>query len=200
MKLKLPPNSLFAILLRARWWVSLLAALGVFALVRLFLAAPYAVFAALPFAAIAIYAAFQQLRRPGERRIAATLEKARAMSSEGFATALEEGFRRGGYTVTRTGGAADLELTHEGRVTLVVYRRWKAVRTGIEPLREFEAGSRKREAFSRIYVASGEITDKARAFAAEKKIRLLDEEELASLLAGGARTTTPGPSSARASR
>jgi restriction system protein len=37
MKLTLPENSLFAILLRARWWVSLLVALGVFAVVRLFL-------------------------------------------------------------------------------------------------------------------------------------------------------------------
>ena len=180
--IKLPPNSLFAILLRSRWWVSLLVGLGVFGLVRLFLATPYAVFAALPFLAIAIYAAFQQLKRPGTRRIAKTLEKARGMSSEGFAAALEEGFKRGGYAVVRTGGGADLELTHEGRVTLVVYRRWKAARTGIEALREFEAVSRKREAYGRIYVAAGEVTDKAREFAAEKKIRLLDEEELAELL------------------
>ena len=182
MKLKLPPNSLFAILLRARWWVSALVALGVFALIRMFMATPYAVFAALPFIAIAVYAAIQQLRRPGARRVAKTLEKARGMSSEGFAVALEEGFKRGGYAVTRTGGGADLELTHEGRVTLVVYRRWKAVRTGIEPLREFESASRKREAFGRIYIAGGQVTDKARAFAAEKNIRLVQDDELAGLL------------------
>jgi len=36
MKLTLPQNSLFAILLRSRWWVSLLVALGAFAVVRLF--------------------------------------------------------------------------------------------------------------------------------------------------------------------
>jgi restriction system protein len=182
MKLKLPPNSLFALLLRARWWVSLAVALGVFALVRMFLATSYAVFATLPFIGIAIYAAFQQLRRPGARKVAKTLEKARHMSSEGFAVALEEGFKRGGYSVIRTGGGADLELTHEGQVTLVVYRRWKATRTGIEPLREFESASRKREAFGRIYVAGGEVTDKARAFAAEKNIRLLQDDELAGLL------------------
>jgi uncharacterized protein involved in exopolysaccharide biosynthesis len=33
---KLPENSLFAILLRSRWWVSLLVALGAFAVVRHF--------------------------------------------------------------------------------------------------------------------------------------------------------------------
>jgi restriction system protein len=182
VKLKLHENSLFAILLRARWWVSLLVALLVFSLVRLFFQPAIAVFIAPPFVAIGLYAAYQQLRRPGAKRIAATLEKARALPGEQFSAALEEAFRRGGYAVKRTSGGADLELTHEGRVTLVAYKRWKAVRTGIEPLREFDAATSKREAFSRIYVVAGEVTDNARAFAAEKRIRLLQEGELAALL------------------
>jgi restriction system protein len=184
MKLELPRNSLFAILLRSRWWLSVLLALGVFALARLAFPPGVAAFAALPFAAIAIYAGFQQLRRPGARRIAATLERARAMSWDGFSAALEEAFRREGYAVTRIGGGADLELTHDGRVTLVACKRWKAVRTGIEPLRELDAASSARGAHQRIYVAAGEVTDHARAFAAQKQIRLLQDEELAKLLAG----------------
>ena len=183
MRFELPQNSLFAILLRSRWWVSLLVGLGVFALVRLFLATPYAVFAALPFVGIATYAAYQQLRRPGPKKVAATLEKARTLSSERFAAVLEEGFKREGYSVVRTGGGADLELVNQGFVTLVVYRKWKAARTGIEALKDFEAATRKREAHNRIYVSAGEVTDAARAFAQEKKIRLLTEEELARLLA-----------------
>ena len=183
MAWELPQNSLFAILLRSRWWVSLLAALGVFALVRLFLASGYALFAAAPFIGITLYAAYQQLRQPGAKRVAATLEKARALSSERFTAVLEEGFKREGYSVTRTGGGTDLELVNQGFVTLVVYRKWKAARTGIEALKDFEAATRKREAHSRIYVAAGEVTDTARAYAQEKKIRLLTEEELARLLA-----------------
>jgi restriction system protein len=182
MKLELPRNSLFAILLRSRWWLSVLLALGVFALARLAFPAAVAAFAALPFVAIAIYAGYQQLRRPGGRRVAATLERARAMSSERFSAALEEGFRREGYAVAHTGGGADLELTHEGRLTLVAYRRWKASRTGVEPLRELEAASSARGADGRIYIAAGEVTDSARKFAAEKQIRLLQGEELAKLL------------------
>jgi restriction system protein len=162
--------------------VSLLVALLMFSLVRLFFQPAIAIFMALPFVGIGLYAAFQQLRRPGAKRIAATLEKARALPGEQFSAALEEGFRRGGYSVKRANGGADLELTHEGRVTLVACRRWKAVRTGIEPLREFEAATRSREAFSRIYVVAGEVTDNARTFAADKKIRLLQQEELARLL------------------
>jgi len=187
MKLELPRNSLFAILLRSRWWVSILAAAGMFALVRLWFAAPYAVAAALPLAVIGMYAAFQQLRRPGPARIAKTLERARALSWDEFCSALEEAFRREKFTVTRMDGrmdgAADLKLTHEGLVTLVACKRWKAMRTGIEPLREFDAASRERGAHARIYVAVGEVTDNARAFAEEKRIRLLQEEELAKLLA-----------------
>ncbi|HYT47009.1 MAG TPA: restriction endonuclease [Burkholderiales bacterium] len=65
---------------------------------------------------------------------------------------------------------------------LVACKRWKAVRTGVEPLREFHAAAAQREAHERIYIAAGEVTDNARAFAAEKSIRLLQGEELAALL------------------
>lgn len=80
---------------------------------------------------------------------AATLERARALPWDGFCAALEEGFKRGGYAVTRTDGGADLKLAHEGMVTLVACKRWKAVRTGIEPLREFDAATSARGAHSR---------------------------------------------------
>jgi restriction system protein len=180
--MKLPPNSLFGILLRSPWWVSILLALGAFAALRIFFEPGLAAFAALPFMAIGTYGAWKQLRRPGAKRIAATLGRARALPWEGFCTALEEGFRREGYGVQRQGD--ELQLTRSGRVTLVACKRWKAVRTGVDPLREFDAASGERGAHERVYVAAGEVTDTARAFAAQKQIRLLQDEELAKLLAG----------------
>jgi restriction system protein len=182
--MKLPQNSLFAILLRARWWVSLGAGAIAFALMRLLVPAPYAAFGALPFLIIAAVVLWRELRRPGAKKVAAALERARAMSAEDFSRALEAAFRREGYSVVRAGGAADLELTHEGRLTLVACRRWKATRTGVEPLREFDAATAARGAFGRLYVAVGEVTDNAKAFAKEKSIRVLHDEELARLLAG----------------
>ncbi len=186
--MKLPENSLFSILLRARWWVSLGAAAIAFALIRLLVPTPYAAFGASPFLVIAMVVLWRELRRPGAKKVAAALERARAMSAEEFSRALEEAFKREGYGVARAGrvngGAVDLELTHQGRTTLVACRRWKATRTGVEPLREFDAATAKREAFSRMYVATGEVTANAKAFAAEKSIRLLQDEELAKLLAG----------------
>ena len=187
MKLEMNRNSLFAVLMRSPWWISALVAAGIFGLMRLFLPAEFAVFATSPFAVIAAYVAWKQLRAPSARRIAATLERLTAMPREGFTAALEAGFRGQGYEVSRRGrsdeGAqVDLELRRDGKVSLVGCRRWKAVRTGVEPLRELHAAGRAREAHELIYVAAGEITEQARAFAQENKIRVLHGAELAGLV------------------
>ena len=182
MKWRLPSNSLFMILLRQPWWVSALIAAGLFGVLRLFIPEGMALFGAIPFVGIAIYALVQRLRRPGAKRVAATLERARGLSGEKFVSTLEEGFRREGYAVTRMDGAADLVLRREGLVTLVACKRWKAMRAGIEPLREFDAATREHGAVGRMYVAAGEVTENARAFAQERNIRLVQEEELARLL------------------
>ena len=173
--------------MRSPWWISALAAAGIFGATRLFLAVEFAAFAALPFVVIAAWAAWQQLRTPSAGRIAAALERLTAMSREGFTAALEQGFRGQGYKVSRParsdeGAQVDLELRRDGKVSLVGCRRWKAVRTGVEPLRELHAAGRAREAHELIYVTAGEITGQARAFAEQNKIRLLHGAELAGLV------------------
>ena len=145
--------------------------------------APYAIFTALPFLVIGGIAGWKQLRAPSPERIGAALEALRALPSDEFSAALEDAYRRDGYDAARSGApGADLELAKAGRLTLVAYRRWKAVRTGVEPLRELAAACRAREAHDGIYVAAGEITDNARAFAAGSGIRLLRDAELATFL------------------
>jgi restriction system protein len=179
-------NSLFAILLRSPWWISIAVAAGIFALTRTILPdkfAFYAFFTALPFFIIGCYAGWKQLRAPSAERIAATLEALRALSWEAFSAALEDAFRRDGYSVSRLHVAgADLELTKARRVSLVGCKRWKVARAGAEPLRELDAARQAREAHESIYVAAGEITDKASAFAAGKNIRLMQGAELAKFL------------------
>ncbi len=143
----------------------------------------FACFGALPFAAIGGYAAWRQLRAPGAQRVAATLEGLRGMGWEAFSAALEDAFRRDGYGVARPNApGADLELTRAGRVTLVGCKRWKAARAGIEPLRELEAAREKRAAHECIYVVAADVSDNAQAFAAEKRIRLLRDAELAGMI------------------
>lgn len=182
--MKVNENSLFAFLLRSQWWVSALIALAVVGLLRFLMPTMYAVAAALPFIGIAVYVAWKQLRAPSGRRIAAALQRLRAMPWNEFVGAVAAAYARAGYEVQRLDGEqADFELARGGRKTLVACKRWKATRTGIEPLRELEAARRAREAEECVYVATGEITGQARAFAAERNIRLLEGAELAKLLA-----------------
>ena len=184
MKLTLNQNSLFAILLRSPWWASALGAVAAFGLVRLFMAVEFAVFAASPFLVIMVYVVWKQLRAPSASRIAAQLERLRAMSWDEFAQAIEKGFSRDGYTVKRLGGrGADFELVKDARTTLLACKRRKATRTGIEPLRELDEARRAfmekgGEAAGCIYVATGEVTAQARAFAAERGIQVLEGAEL----------------------
>jgi restriction system protein len=182
MKLTLHKNSLFAILGRSPWWYSAALAAGAFGGIRFFLPWEMALFAAAPFILIALYVCFKQLRAPSEGRIAKTLERLAAMPRDGFTAALESGLRREGYEVSKAGGAFDLELKREGKVSLVVCRRWKAERTGVEPLRELHAAGTKREAHELIYVTAGEVTAQALLFAAENKVRVIDAPGLARLV------------------
>ena len=182
MKLRMHENSLFAVLLRSPWWVSLLAALAVFGLVRLVLAPVYAAFAALPLLVVALVAGWRQLRAPSAERIAESVDRLRSMNWDEFSALIEEGFRREGYAVERLGGAqADFALTKAGRTSLVACKRWKAARTGVEPLRELQAAGEAREAGESLYVLTGELSEQARRFAAQHRIRLVEGAELARL-------------------
>src|SRR5882672_7609435 len=113
MKFPIAKNSLFAILLRSPWWISILIAAGIVAAARLALPELYAFafFAALPFIVIGCVAGWRQLRAPSAARVAGTLEAVRAMSWGDFSSALTDALRDDGYAVTRlTGAAADFEL------------------------------------------------------------------------------------------
>lgn len=186
MKLRMHENSLFAILLRSPWWVSGAIATAVVVVARVWLPAAYVIygsFVALPFVVLALAAAWKQARRPSATRVEKTLEALRAMTSGDFSAAVEDAFRSEGYVVTRfAGSGADFELSKAGRIALVAVKRWKAARTGIEPLRELHAAGQQRAAQECIYVAAGEFSDNARAYAAENNIRLVQDAELATLL------------------
>jgi restriction system protein len=183
VKLKMHDNSLFAILLRQGWWVSALVAAAIFGVLRFFMPWDFSLLVALPFIGIAGYVAWKQLQAPSSARIEKTLEQLRAQTWDDFSRVIEQAYRRDGYTVSRIGDArADFELVQGPYTTLVACKRWKAIRTGIEPLRELQAVREAREAHHCVYIATGEVTDQARAFAVEKRINLLQGRELATLL------------------
>ena len=197
MKLKMAENSLFAILLRSPWWMSFGIAAGIAVVAHLLLPEKYAIAGALggtPFIVIGAIAAWRQLRAPSTARVTSTLEAVGAMSWRDFSNALEDAFRRDGYAVTRLpGGQADLELDKAGRTSLVSCKRWKAASTGVEPLRDLTRARDAREAQEGIYVAVGGVTDNARRFATENRIRVIHGPELAQMLRGVAREKKARP-------
>ncbi|HUG21694.1 restriction endonuclease [Piscinibacter sp.] len=191
MKLKMAENSLFAILLRSRWWVSGAIAVVLTLIAQALLPKDYAIlgaFSALPFIAIAGVAAWRQMRLPSPARVADVVQAVSAMPWAKFADVVEAGYRRQGHAVTRLPGpAADFELVKDGRTTLVSGKRWKAARVGVEPLRGLQAAREARDAHAAAYIAIGELSDGARTFVRENGIQVLQGDELAMLLRDAAK-------------
>jgi restriction system protein len=183
MKLKMHERSLFAVLLRSPWWISVLVAVGTVLLARIFIPIGYAVFAGIPFFVVGCIAAWRQLREPGAEQVARALQQAGAMAWPEFSQKLGQAFQREGYEVRPAKGAgADLELVRGSVVTLVAAKRWKATRTGVEPLRELVAAREKSEAADAVYVSAGEVTAQALAHAKENRVRVVHGAELVKLL------------------
>jgi restriction system protein len=152
LKFKMAEKSLFAILLRSPWWISLALAATVGVVAAALLPAEFRVIGALsglPFAVTAAvkaaFAARRQWGRPSSAQVDRTRQAIAAMSWPVFAQALEGGFQRDGYTVRLgTRPALDFELERGGRTMVVSARRWKSARTVLEPLRALQAAREAR--------------------------------------------------------
>jgi restriction system protein len=180
-------NSLFAMLLRSPWWISLVIALALGAASFALLPKELRVVGALsgiPFIVIAGLALRRQWHLPSVARVAETQAALSAMAWPAFAGLLEESFQREGYAVERgKADGVDFALERKGRRLLVCARRWKSARTGLEALRALQAA---READDdgpeALYIGLAALTDTARAFAAEHRIAVWHAGELAHAL------------------
>lgn len=184
-KLKMPENSLFAILLRSPWWMSFLVAIAI-GLVGRFVAPEeyfsYALAFTLPFIVIGTIAAWRQKDVPSETRVAETVEAVSAMSWQEFSGLMEKAFQRDGFSVKRIKGGADFSIEKDGRVSLVCCKRWKAASQGVEPLRELEAAREAQEAREALYVSVVDVSEGARRYAKENRIALMLAPQLTRLL------------------
>lgn len=186
MKLKMAENSLFAVLLRSRWWASMAVAAAIAVLALALLPKDYRVVGALsaaPFVVISVMAAWRQRKVPSSAQVQRTTEAVSAMAWPQFALLLEQAFQRDGWTVQRSNaGAFDFELQRKGRTMLVAARRWKSARTGLEVLRALQQARERQEAPDALLVCLGGLTDTARPFAAEHRIAVWQHAELAQAL------------------
>ena len=181
-------NSVFAILLRSPWWVSVGVALLLGVLAMALLPERFRVVGALsglPFAVVAVVAARRQWHQPSAARVAQTQQALAAMAWPAFAALLEQAFRRDGYSVQRgkTAGV-DFDLERQGRRMLVSARRWKSAHTGVDVLRALQAAREASDAPDALVIGLGPISDTARPFAAEQRIAVWQAAELAHALRG----------------
>lgn len=184
--LKMAPNSLFAILLRSPWWISVGIALGFALASKALLPGEYWLFGAMggfPFTVIGAVSAWKQLQRPSPRRVEALVQTVSAMPWRDFSAALEKAWSTEGQQVQRTEGAADFVLVRQGRTTLVSAKRWKAARVGEETVQALAARMRTQDAQRGAIVALGELSAQAQREARASGIELIDGPGLAQLLA-----------------
>jgi restriction system protein len=188
MALRMAKNSLFAVLLRSPWWISILIALTLGLLSFALLPADLRVVGAisgLPFVVIAFLAARRQWRLPSATRVAETHSALSALAWPQFAELLEQSFRRDGFSVEPGDAAAiDFALERRGRRMLVCARRWKSARIGMEAVRALHTAREAADAPDALYIGLGSLTDTARSYAAEHRVAVWQSAELAQALRG----------------
>lgn len=175
-------ESLFNILMRQPWWVTLLVAFVLFWIVYAIFP-PVAPFMTLPFVLLAAFIAFKQWRRGSPFDTAETLTTLRAMSWDEFSAVIARSYRRQGYTVAPSQQAGyDFMLTRAGRVTLVQCRRWKVSVVGAGPLRELARAVEREEAAMGICVSAGSFSAPALAVVQTEPVSVMAGDELAQLV------------------
>ena len=183
-RFRMNERSLFAVLLRSPWWISLLIALLISLVARALLPGDYALAVMLgttPFVVIAALAAWRQWRAPSAARLDAALERLATLGWRDFAAEVAQVYAQQGYVVTPLDGqAADFRLERAGQVSLLSCRRWKAARHGGEALRALQAACEPQGARG-IYLSLVPVSDAALRLAQQSGLQLLHGRALAQL-------------------
>ena len=180
MKFKMAPNSLFAILMRNPWWISLLIVI-VFSLLCLAILPKnmviFGIMGTFPFFVTGIVAFKRQWGVPSPAKQQAELDRLSALSWRDFSAELEAKFVKQGFEVTRldaksSTGAADFKLEKGGHVTLVSAKRYKAATHGLEALQALVTQQEAQGADRAMYVCLGGLTEQAGKFARERGVEV----------------------------
>ena len=185
MKLKMSDKSLFAILLRSPWWLSMLISALLMLLARVFLPEAFrtvGMLSAVPFCILGFIAAWKQRDKPSPESVSLALNQLANMSWKQFSLIMEQAFVQQGFSVMPVNsGSADLQLEKSGQITLVSCKRWKAATLGVEVLRDLKALQISQEAAYAACISLSLPTGVALKFANANSVQLICQEELASL-------------------
>jgi len=148
-----------------------------------------------------------------KRHQAAQLHDAAANRADGvasmtwreFEALIGEYFRRQGFMVMEQGGAGpdggvDVLLKKGSDSYLVQCKHWRALRVGVQPVRELYGVMAAKRVAGGFMVTSGDFTDEARSFAQGRELQLINGKALQigiraqAASAPGAAAATPAPS------
>ncbi len=124
------------------------------------------------------------------------------MSWQEFEMLVGEGFRLQGYQVMETGGGGadggvDLVLSRPGKnggeKFLVQCKRWRALKVGVDVVRELYGVMAARGATGGFVVTSGRFTEEAVKFAEGRNVKLVDGPKLHGLIRQAKAPTTQAP-------
>ena len=186
MKFKMSEKSLFAVLLRSPWWVSFLLVAVIALVVGALLPPQYAgvgMLGGFPFFVIGCMALWRQRNLPSAALTEKVLQSLSLMGWRDFSALLDTAFTRQGYAVTHLKGAVDMQLEKKGVLTVVSAKRWKAAALGIEHLRELVTTRDALQASNSVCITLGQVSAKARDYAAENRITLISDADLVQLTA-----------------
>ena len=136
-----------------------------------------------------VAAAVSAVRRVSRRELLdrqKDIDSLRSLSWRQFEQLVGEAYRRQGYDIQETGGAADggidILLRGKGETVLVQCKRWKTRSVGVDKVRELFGVVTAECADRGILVTSGKFTTAAQSFAAGKPLTLVDGPALAQLV------------------
>ncbi|HYH42809.1 MAG TPA: restriction endonuclease [Burkholderiales bacterium] len=175
-------ETLFHILSRQPWWVTLLVAFVLY-WVAYAIFPPVAPFMVVPFLILAGYIAFIQWRKGAPGNVEERLAELREMPWDTFSHCATDAYRKQGYTVLPSEGRGyDFKLVRDGRTTLLQCRRWKVNQVGEGPLRELALAVEQAGAARGICLSAGAFSAPAKRFAAGEPLTLVSGEDLTDLV------------------
>lgn len=179
-------NSLFSVLLRKPWWVSVAIGVAIGAVAAALVPADWrgaALLTGFPFLVIGGIAAVRGLGAPSAAEVEQLAQAARGMGWSAFAQQLHDAFTRDGWTVQRVESPShDFVLERGAQRMLVAARRWKSAHLGLEPLKALQSAREAGDGAAALCIALGGLSDPARRFAAAQRIAVWQAAELAQAL------------------
>jgi restriction system protein len=182
---KMAENSLFSILLRSPWWISMAIAATFVILSKAFLPDAlwgYGAFGGSAFIVIGFLALKKQWHLPSTSQVEATAKKLADMPWRIFSDEIEKAFIREGYTVKKIDGPADFAITKAGRTGIVSAKRWKAAQHSQENVEALYLAKDIHGATDCTLISLAPLGEKATRYAKQHRIEVMQSAGLTQLL------------------